>query len=467
MFNFGKNKKQSDDQPDTVKTSIPAVSINSNEVDIEGLTRAVTDISKGRYDNPPKDTDDLSRAVAQLSTQTQDKSTRDMQDTVDLSISLTDETIAAAKMMRDVQHINSQSNTIAAASEEMTASVSEISRASLAAADEMGETYTAAQKGIGAARKAVETMSEIATAVHDSASRVNILSESSQQIGDIVSDIEAIASQTNLLALNATIEAARAGEAGKGFAVVANEVKGLAHQTAQATEDIRSRIDNLRSEMANIVLSMEQGAKVVSEGELVISETGDEMDMISQKVETANGHMHEIAGILKEQQQASNEVSQGVNGIAKLSASNLEQISHVVDLGNESSKKVLSDLQKFMDMDIPDKTIFIAKSDHMLWCKRLAEMVIGRETLNPDELSDHHSCRLGKWYDAISDQSIRQHPAYAALKEPHRDVHAHGIEAAKRYAEGDLNACLDEIEKVSSASAKVLHLLDELAKRPK
>ena len=69
-----------------------------------------------------------------------------------------------------------------------------------------------------------------------------------QEIGNVVKVITSIAEQTNLLALNATIEAARAGEAGKGFAVVANEVKELAQETAQATEDIAGRIEAIQAD---------------------------------------------------------------------------------------------------------------------------------------------------------------------------------------------------------------------------
>ena len=84
-------------------------------------------------------------------------------------------------------------------------------------------------------------------------STVSQLGGSSAEIGEIVKVISSIAQQTNLLALNATIEAARAGEAGKGFAVVANEVKELAKETAQATEDIGKKIEAIQTTTAAAV----------------------------------------------------------------------------------------------------------------------------------------------------------------------------------------------------------------------
>jgi methyl-accepting chemotaxis protein len=72
------------------------------------------------------------------------------------------------------------------------------------------------------------------------------LGSSAKSIGNVVETITEISEQVNLLALNATIEAARAGEAGKGFAVVANEIKELAKQTAEATQDIRLKIETIQ-----------------------------------------------------------------------------------------------------------------------------------------------------------------------------------------------------------------------------
>jgi methyl-accepting chemotaxis protein len=91
------------------------------------------------------------------------------------------------------------------------------------------------------------------------------LSSAAERIGTIVQLIQAIASQTNLLALNATIEAARAGDAGRGFAIVASEVKNLAAQTAQATEQISSQIATIQNATEETVGAIAQFGTTVKE----------------------------------------------------------------------------------------------------------------------------------------------------------------------------------------------------------
>jgi len=461
MFSL-KQKQRTPVRSSELSSSPTELSIDHGRLDDEAILNLIDLIAEGRFDSVPEGDDRISCALHKLAASLQEAAKKDLSETVQFTIGLCDETIAAANMTRAVKEVDNRANAIAAASEELVASVGEISRASSHAASEMDISKQAAQKGIEASDKAIEVMHGVATAVNTAAGNVDSLSQASQHIGDIVKQIEDIAGQTNLLALNATIEAARAGEAGKGFAVVATEVKSLATQTAKATEDIRGRIDGLRNEMGGIIDSMQEGARVVAEGEAVIANAGSEMVAISERVSSANEKMHEIAGILEEQQQASEEVSQGIMTIASMSGENLTHINGLVDLLDHSQAIVSLSLASKLESDIPMKTVMVAKSDHMLWRQRLAAMAIGRESLNPNELADHHGCRLGKWYDAVVDQALKNNPAFKALEAPHRGVHASGIAAAQLYANQDLDGCLAEIDKVADASVDVIRLLDQL-----
>jgi len=177
---------------------------------------------------------------------------------------------------------------VAAATEELSASISEISQ-------QVAQSTTIAQRAVGQARETDAT--------------INGLAQASQKIGEVADLIRDIANQTNLLALNATIEAARAGDAGKGFAVVASEVKNLANQTAQATEEISGQISGIQGATAQAVDAIRVITSTISEIDQIAS-------AIAAAVEQQGAATREISRSIQQAADGTRDVSQNISGVS-------------------------------------------------------------------------------------------------------------------------------------------------------
>lgn len=156
-------------------------------------------------------------------------------------------------------------------------------------------------------RRMADRTNQAVAATKNSRNVIASLEDATAQIGDVVDEINAIASQTNLLALNATIEAARAGEAGKGFAVVASEVKGLSRQTATLTERITEQIERMGREVESAVEAMQNVGDEVSsidEGAALINQSIDTQSEavsdIASSVDNAQGAVTQMVESLNE-----------------------------------------------------------------------------------------------------------------------------------------------------------------------
>ncbi|MBC07314.1 methyl-accepting chemotaxis protein [Thalassospira sp.] len=383
---------------------------------------------------------------------------------VDLSMSINEVAVINSTLMKEMADIDGQAQSIAAAVEEMATGITTISENSREIAEKSQSARNTAQGGADTISNTAENMRRVAHAVNDATKRVESLAETSEKIGAMVETIENIASQTNLLALNATIEAARAGEAGKGFAVVAGEVKNLSSQTAKATVDIRDNIVMLREEIGGIVEAMRTGAEAVEAGDASMNEAVGSMNDIGDMVSDVTDRMGDIAAILEQQEQVAAEVSDRVANIAADTADNVKRIETSISATDSVVTKVGQQIGALAEFDIPKKAIRIAKSDHVIWKKRLADMLAGRQALYADELASHMSCRLGKWYYSPEGKALAGSAAYKEIEGPHKIVHECGIEAVKRYNDGDVEGALELYGKVESASREVVRLLDALVK---
>ncbi len=211
---------------------------------------------------------------------------RQMTETSESGRALTSEAATAAG------EITTSVNSVAAGVEELSSAIREIARN---------------------AAEAAGVASEAASLARDAETTVDRLGQGSAEIGQVVQSITAVAQKTNLLALNATIEAARAGEAGKGFAVVANEVKELANQAGASSDDIGRRIQNVQTQISDVVNAIRRIAEVV--------------DQIHQR-------QGGIASAVEEQSAVTAEMSRGV----KHAADGGVEISRIMGAAAETSQ---------------------------------------------------------------------------------------------------------------------------------
>ncbi|RMP66707.1 hypothetical protein ALQ18_01305 [Pseudomonas marginalis pv. marginalis] len=161
-----------------------------------------------------------------------------------------------AEGSRDLQQQHGEIEQAATAVTEMTTAIEEVARNAASTSDLSQESRSIALKGQQRMVEALNAIQALTRGVEVSSGQVGGLAEQAKGIGKVLDVIRTIAEQTNLLALNAAIEAARAGEAGRGFAVVADEVRALAHRTAQSTQEIEHMIGSIQTNTASTVHTM-------------------------------------------------------------------------------------------------------------------------------------------------------------------------------------------------------------------
>jgi len=241
-----------------------------------------------------------------------------------LAASATDLLTVSKQTATGTASMSNQANAVAAASEEASANTMSIaagmeqSSSSLSSVASATEEMSATVGDIAANTSRARTISEQASGQAQTITeQMQKLGQAAQEIGHVTETITNISAQTNLLALNATIEAARAGTAGKGFAVVANEIKELARQTAEATEDIKARISGIQNSTGTAISDIGQITTVIKEVGGIVSSIAAAIEEQATVTKDVAGNIAQASGGVREANERVAQTAQVSKGIAQ------------------------------------------------------------------------------------------------------------------------------------------------------
>jgi methyl-accepting chemotaxis protein len=385
-----------------------------------------------------------------------------LKNVVDLSMSAVEVSVSTAHILSGTREVQSAATSMASAVEELSASIGEIENSAQRSSQAVGESSHLTSQGMQELSILKQEVFQTGTVFDTVLVKTKDLQNVFGNLGKVVELISKIAGQTNLLALNATIEAARAGEHGKGFAVVANEVKSLSNQTRDATETIRQQIQLLNTSFKEVLTSVSDAQSTVQSVITRTEKVSHDFDQINLNSSSISSQMTELASIISQQKMAVQLLAENMTVIKDKGDINLHAVDVLADQTDKSVKLIEDWRVKLANEDIEDKVIYLAQADHLLWKKRLLDMVVGKSQLKSTDLTDHTLCRLGKWYYSDTVSEIKNLPDFISIENPHKKVHHHGIEAARCFETGRIDEGMKHYNLLEEASGGVIESLQAL-----
>ena len=389
-------------------------------------------------------------------------------DQVDI-MEITIDTKKTAGVFRgEVEKATSRITGIAAATEEMSSTAKEIAKNAQAAAGEAGDTVKKTKEGSAALEELVSRMEQVEQAVKTMGGSINQFVARTQKIVELTDKVKEIAAQTNLLSLNAAIEAARAGEHGRGFAVVADEVRTLAEKSAQAAKEIEQVTQDIGGQSKEVEIKVKEGLSHLKNSQESLDVVTNVMSVADKAATQTSEQVTYIATAAEEQSQVASEMA---NNLSTLS-SGMEDIQKTFDTIGSSFDRIVTgqsnSLKTFSDWKFDCMLLNIVKADHLLWVTRVLNALSDKKiSLNSGELTDHHQCRLGKWYDGEGQAKYGDYKEFIELGQIHPKVHETGKALTDALNAKDLDKTNNLADKLIDYKNQVIKTLDDLNNKVK
>jgi methyl-accepting chemotaxis protein len=235
----------------------------------------------------------------------------------------------SSEMSRKATHMSDQSNAAAANISRMNGNMSDAAATMESSSSNVGSVTSAtAQMNthiddiVQRTAEAHQISREAVDQTHKASDTMEELGRAASEIGTVTETITEISEQINLLALNATIEAARAGDAGRGFAVVANEIKELARQTAESSNEIKEKNDGIQGSTQRSITEIQNVADIITNVNEIVSSISDSM-------EEQSAATHEITRNISQASEGIVNASTNVAQSSQMSATVVEEIASV------------------------------------------------------------------------------------------------------------------------------------------